>query len=116
MSEKAKSLLCKFYGVYTFQSGNSNIHFLLMENLEPIDNKLFKYKFDLKGSIQGRKTKDFLINKEGKTLKDRDFLLMKKAKPTCMKLSRAVANDLMELIKSDLKIIEENKLMDYSLF
>ena len=116
ISENNRIILCKIYGVYTFKTGLNEINFILMENIAPIDDKYIKYKFDLKGSLQGRKTKNFLIAKHNKTLKDLDYKELKKSKPITMNLPEAIAYDLEQLISEGIKILEKNNLMDYSFF
>ena len=115
ISENNRIILCKIYGVYTFKTGLNEINFILMENIAPIDDKYIRYKFDLKGSLQGRKTKNFLKEKN-KTLKDLDYKELKKSKPITMKLPEAIAYDLEQLIFEGVKILEKNNLMDYSFF
>ena len=116
ISENNRIILCKIYGVYTFKTGLNEINFILMENIAPIDDKYIRYKFDLKGSLQGRKTKNFIKEKHNKTLKDLDYKELKKSKPITMKLPEAIAYDLDQLIFEGVKILEKNNLMDYSFF
>ena len=87
-----------------------------MENIAPFNKQSLLYKFDLKGSIQGRRTKQ-LFSKKGKTFKDLDYIDIKDKEPNAkIILETKVVRAMKKVIKEDLKILREANLMDYSLF
>ena len=87
-----------------------------MENIAPFNKQSLLYKFDLKGSIQGRRTKQ-LFSKKGKTFKDSDYIDIKDKEPNAkIILETKVVRAMKKVIKEDLKILREANLMDYSLF
>ena len=98
------------------QTGSSELHVVLMENIAPFNKRSLLYKFDLKGSIQGRRTKQ-LFSKKGKTFKDLDYIDIKDKEPNAkIILETKVVRAMKKVIKEDLKILREANLMDYSLF
>ena len=73
------SLISKIFGVFTVKrQGTSPITLCLMENTVMLTNdKMLQYKFDLKGSTHGRRTKGVVTSKTDR--KDLDFLHLKKS-------------------------------------
>ena len=111
------SLLVRIYGIYKINIGLSHVNMILMENICPIQNDdLIKYKFDLKGSLFGRKTKNFIKHKKTKTLKDLDFLEIIKLEPNLFYIN-SFQRELFEgIMKNDLALLTKCNFMDYSLF
>ena len=73
---------------------------------------MLRYKFDLKGSTFGRKTKGVVTSKTDR--KDLDFVDLKKDDPE--KLSFAEINKhLIMILKRDVFFLRERGLIDYSL-
>lgn len=115
-AERSVTYLTRIYGLFTLQTGSSELHVVLMENIAPFNKQSLLYKFDLKGSIQGRRTKQ-LFSKKGKTFKDLDYIDIKDKEPNAkIILETKVVRAMKKVIKEDLKILREANLMDYSLF
>ena len=116
LTENNFSILSRIYGLYTLRMGISVVHMVLMENIFPYESDFILYKFDLKGSFMGRKTKK-LFEKKDATLKDIDYCELSNNRSD-IKLS-FLKNDIITIKKSihnDLKILEKGNLMDYSFF
>ena len=116
LTENTFSILTRIYGLYTLKIGISVVHMVLMENIFPYESDYVLYKFDLKGSYIGRKTKN-LFQKKDVTLKDIDYCELSSNRSD-IKLS-FLKNDIIKIKKtfiSDLKILEKGNLMDYSFF
>ena len=73
-------------------------------------------KFDLKGSLLGRETKLCLENNSSKTLKDKDFIDLKKMDSQIIEFSEDDIDDIESTIKTDISILSLSDLMDYSFF
>lgn len=115
LAESRNSLLSKIYGAFTLKMSGSVMHLLILENIAPYSPQSLLYKFDFKGSRQGRKTKKLLQNTQ-KTLKDLDYLDLdndETAKISLNSYSKAIIRDT---IREDIKMLQESNLMDYSLF
>ena len=58
-------MIARFYGVYEVRTSFfKKIYLVLMENVKPfVNRKKELYSFDLKGSTQGRETKNFSTKK-----------------------------------------------------
>lgn len=110
------SLLMRIYGAFTLKMGRSVVHVVMMENLAPFSNDAFLYKFDLKGSLSGRKT-DEIFAKKTQTLKDLDYLeISDKEKNAKIDLSSEDIKNMKTTMKDDLDLVEKANLMDYSMF
>ena len=73
------SLIGKIFGVFTVKrEGSSPIYLALMENTTQYNPAMLRYKFDLKGSTLGRKTKGVVTSKTDR--KDLDWLELKEKK------------------------------------
>ena len=109
------SQLMRIYGLYTMKMGLSRNHLILMENIAPFRKKDILFKFDLKGSLLGRKTK--ITFKNSKTYKDLDYLeLCNKDEKAKIELSSSNISKLELALKDDLTLLENAGLMDYSFF
>ena len=101
-----QSLLCRIYGVFVLKiPGVAAVDILLMQNL--FYNMKLNRVYDIKGSTAGRTSKK---QKEG-PLKDLDFINNKER--LFMKL-----DDIKEVefyMLKDLKLLKQNRLMDYSM-
>ena len=117
LSLNKHSLLVKIFGVFTLNMGLSEIHLILMENVAPYSSNKIKLRFDLKGSVAQRETKDLAKNMKTKTLKDLDYLYLKsKSSAPIVSLSKGNVNFVLEIIKKDIKLLQHYNLIDYSLF
>nr|XP_054751980.1 phosphatidylinositol 4-phosphate 5-kinase type-1 alpha-like isoform X2 [Lytechinus pictus] len=109
--QNPRTLLPKFYGLYTYQSGGKNIRFVVMNNLLPSTLKMHQ-KFDLKGSTYKRKASKGEKQKKSPTLKDLDFM---EEHPDGLHLDALTYNALLKTIQRDCRVLESFKIMDYSL-
>lgn len=114
VAENNSSHLSEIYGLYTLNVGSSQLHLILMENIAPFSNDIIEIKFDLKGSMVGRETKNLMGNKK-KTLKDNDYLRLKNSKIN-IQLEKDQKARFKEMLKSDLSFLQRCNSMDYSLF
>ena len=115
--ENKLSYLVKIYGLYTIDNGLSSFHVILMENISPFPTSKISYKFDLKGSLFERDTKDLLQNRRIKALKDNDFLALKdKVNEHLINISNENIQIILETIQEDIKLLTKANLMDYSLY
>ena len=75
------SLISKIFGVFTIKrEGMAPVILCLMENTVQLKSpKMLRYKFDLKGSTLGRRTKGVVTSKTDR--KDLDFVDLKKKDP-----------------------------------
>ena len=75
---------------------------------------MLRYKFDLKGSTAGRRTKSSVVMTSKTDRKDLDFLDLKKKEKE--KLSFAEINKhLIKILKRDVFYLKQRGLLDYSL-
>ena len=87
-----------------------------MENISPFSEEAFIYKYDLKGSWVGRKTKNIFSCKM-KTLKDIDYLdIANKERSAKVLLKEEVVTLLKREMNDDLSLLMNARLMDYSMF
>ena len=76
--------------------------------------EMLRYKFDLKGSTHGRRTKPDVVVTSKTDRKDLDFLDLKKKEKD--KLSFAEINKhLIIILKRDVFYLKQRGLLDYSL-
>ena len=116
IATKNTTYLTRLYGAYTLKLGRSEINLVLMENLAPFSSDAFLFKYDLKGSTVGRKTKNIFSNKKS-TLKDLDYLAIGNLeKRTKIMLTEQAVKTIKYEIKDDLNLLRDAKLMDYSMF
>ncbi len=111
LNQNPRTLLPKFYGLYTYQSGGRNIRLVVMNNLMPSDITMHQ-KFDLKGSTYKRKASKAERLKKLPTLKDLDFM---EEHPEGLMLDTATYNALVKTLQRDCRVLESFKIMDYSL-
>lgn len=69
-------------------------------------------KFDLKGSLLGRKTKLGLGNQSSKTLKDKDFIDLKRMDQNLIEINEDDIDDIQSSMKNDIEILSNSQLMD----
>jgi hypothetical protein len=56
LKKNPKSLMAKIVGIYSIRIGNKDkVYQVLMESLDPIDEKFIKFKYDLKFSSVNRR-------------------------------------------------------------
>ncbi|XP_006821157.1 phosphatidylinositol 4-phosphate 5-kinase type-1 alpha-like [Saccoglossus kowalevskii] len=112
LNQNPRTLLPKFYGLYTYQCGGKNIRLCCMNNLLPSHIKMHQ-KFDLKGSTYKRRASKYERSKRSPTLKDLDFI---EEHPEGLLLDGQTYNALMlKTIPRDCRVLESFKIMDYSL-
>lgn len=110
------SNLTRIYGLYTLILGISKVHVVIMENIFPFDKKALICKYDLKGSSLGRRTKK-LFDKKGVTLKDNDYIELSNKYPQyTINLTEQGKFIINNVLSSDLDVLEQADLMDYSFF
>lgn len=114
VTENYNTLLVRTYGVYTLAVGLSRITIILMENISPISDAHIIRRFDLKGSLLGRKTKNLNLNNKNKTLKDIDFLEVKRIYPGLIGFEEKSIISILETITHDLNLLRNSNIMDYS--
>jgi hypothetical protein len=116
ITENYNTLMGRTYGVYTLAVGMSRVNVILMENVAPIESKHVIRKFDLKGSMVGRETKNLNINNRTKTLKDKDFLEFKRLYPDLINFEEKSIYSILETLKCDISMLRKLSIMDYSFF
>jgi hypothetical protein len=89
---------------------------VLMENIAPIDSRLVLKKYDLKGSLYGRETKQLNLSEKSKTLKDKDFNDLKRLGKHLIQFEDKSVVNIIETIKYDIALLRNASLMDYSFF
>ena len=110
-----RSLICKIFGVFKVKiATTSKVYLMLMENtLQFRDEANIDFIFDLKGSTVARKYNGKITQKT--TLKDVNFLLAKKVNPLLVNLRTEDRDTLMNALHADVRFLQGQKLMDYSL-
>ena len=96
------SLISKIFGMFTVKrAGMSPVILCLMENTVQLKNEeMLQYKFDLKGSTYGRRTKGIVTSKTDR--KDLDFLDLKKERTSAKHLKIAKINQhLIDILEKD---------------
>lgn len=111
LQQNPRTLLPKFFGMYTYQANQKNIRLVVMNNLLPSGFKLH-LKFDLKGSTYKRKASKREKEKKSPTFKDLDFLELL---PEGLMLEPETYTALMTTMRRDCRVLESFKIMDYSL-
>ena len=108
--QNPRTLLPKFFGLYCYQSGTSNIRLTVMNNLLPSKYKCHK-KFDLKGSTYKRKASKAERSKKSPIWKDLDFQLQF---PHGIPLDSETYDAVIKTISRDIRVLESFNIMDYS--
>ena len=107
------SLIGKIFGVFTVKrEGSSPIYLALMENTTQYNPSMLRYKFDLKGSTLGRKTKGVVTSKTDR--KDLDWLELKEKKTKLLEIS-AINKPIGKILRRDVNFLKNHGLIDYSL-
>lgn len=112
-----ETLIAKVYGIYTIaiNEGSSKVHIILMQNLVTCKPNLLKLIFDLKGSTFQRFTKQIGQINPNRALKDLDFLWMKRVEKDLIQFSKDAKDNIYSQLESDVQMLSDNNLMDYSL-
>lgn len=115
MTKNTNSLLAKILGIFTIKASQfSEVHIILMENTVRLKNpKQLKYVFDLKGSTIDRTVSGKI--KETTTLKDINFMLVKKQIKTLTALKEKTVSRLIKTMRSDVEFLRSLNIMDYSM-
>uniref|UniRef100_K1QA59 Phosphatidylinositol-4-phosphate 5-kinase type-1 alpha n=1 Tax=Magallana gigas TaxID=29159 RepID=K1QA59_MAGGI len=111
LNQNPRTLLPKFYGFYSYQSGGKNIPFVVMNNLLPSSVKLHE-KYDLKGSTYKRKASRAERSMSSPTLKDLDFM---NNHPEGILLEKDKYDALIKNIQRDCRVLESFNIMDFSM-
>jgi 1-phosphatidylinositol-4-phosphate 5-kinase len=111
LTQNRYTLLPKFFGLYKYQCGGTNIRIVAMNNLLP-RNYVYHEKFDLKGSTYKRKASQQEREKKSPTFKDLDFAQMH---PEGFTLSPEHYDAVSDSLSRDVKVLESFSIMDYSL-
>jgi 1-phosphatidylinositol-4-phosphate 5-kinase len=114
--ENEQTLLSRIYGLYTLKMGMSKVTILLMENVAPIDSSLVIRRFDLKGSLAGRETKQLNLTEKTKTLKDKDFLDLQHGGQHFVNFDNKSRIIISDIIEYDIELLRNCNIMDYSFF
>lgn len=115
VKENPNTLISQFYGLHRvkmpFKNGSKKVHFIVMNNLFP-PHRDIHFKYDLKGSTWGRKTK---YGKDTDlshlTLKDLNWL----ERHDSIKFGPAKKKLFIQQLESDVKLLKKINVMDYSL-
>ncbi len=70
----------------------------------------------MKGSLFGRETTLGLDKNNTKTLKDKDFIDLKRMYPLLIEFNQDDIDDIEETMGRDIEILSDSSLMDYSFF
>jgi len=111
LHQNPRTLLPKFFGMFTYQAMQKNIRLVVMNNLLP-SGVTMHLKFDLKGSTYKRKASKSERAKKYPTFKDLDFLDLI---PEGFHLDPETYTALMSTIERDCRVLESFDIMDYSL-
>lgn len=124
IKQNPNTLLPKFFGHYRYKCISvkysinpfspkkvKNIRLVVMNNLIPSGVEMYQ-KFDLKGSTYNREASPPELAKTKPTLKDLDFM---KYYPNGLYLNKNDYKSLIDTLKSDVSVLENYKIMDYSL-
>uniref|UniRef100_A0A2P2I218 Phosphatidylinositol 4-phosphate 5-kinase type-1 alpha-like n=1 Tax=Hirondellea gigas TaxID=1518452 RepID=A0A2P2I218_9CRUS len=111
LNQNPRTLLPKFFGLYTYQCNAKNIRLVTMNNLLPSSIKMHQ-KYDLKGSTYKRKANKYERNKDSPTFKDLDFM---EHHPDGILLEADTYKALMNTLERDCRVLASFKIMDYSL-
>ena len=108
------TLISQFYGLHRVKLqgfGGRKIHFVVMNNLFPPHRDIHQ-TFDLKGSTIGRNYKEEDLEKNPRaTLKDLNWIRRNKH----FELSLWKKRMFIEQLQKDVQLLQELKIMDYSL-
>merc|ERR1719153_2041747 len=111
LQQNPRTLLPKFFGMFTYQANQKNIRLVVMNNLLPSGVKMH-LKFDLKGSTYKRKASKHEKEKKSPTFKDLDFMELL---PEGLLLEPETYSALISTMRRDCRVLESFKIMDYSL-
>ena len=118
ITENRYTFLSKIYGAYTLCYGLSKINIIVMENVAPMkEGEVLLRRFDLKGSVKGRITKNVNLENRKQTLKDLDYLDLKSTFDEGLEFtSDKNLFDLFGVFRNDIRMLCKHGLMDYSFF
>lgn len=111
LTQHTKTLLPKYYGLFSLISGVKTIRLVIMNNILPLSYNFIE-KYDLKGSTYFKRQHDANAVSHNITLKDLDFL---KNWPNGFYLPCKVYKLLLKSIERDCTVLESYCIMDYSL-
>jgi len=111
LNQNPKTLLPKFFGMYTYHANQKNIRLIVMNNILPSSIKMH-LKFDLKGSTYKRKASKHEKSKKSPTYKDLDFMDLL---PEGLSMEPDTYTALIATMRRDCRVLESFKIMDYSL-
>jgi 1-phosphatidylinositol-4-phosphate 5-kinase len=116
-----KTFLAKIYGIFSIRIDQfETISVMIMQNTLPnVPHTELSYVFDMKGSSIKREVLKGVENRDlkpthGKVLKDLDYLRLKEVK-SFMKMDECVAKMIVNQLDRDVKFLNNERYMDYSL-
>eukprot|EP00800_Vazella_pourtalesii_P006302 TRINITY_DN1790_c0_g1_i1.p1 TRINITY_DN1790_c0_g1~~TRINITY_DN1790_c0_g1_i1.p1 ORF type:complete len:490 (+),score=87.62 TRINITY_DN1790_c0_g1_i1:185-1654(+) len=111
--QNSKTLVPKFFGLFSYQTVLKTMRFVIMNNVLP-SNLKYQMKFDLKGSSYNRKATvtEVAGGLMPVTLKDNDF---QEKLPNGITMTSDKRDLLVEVLERDCDVLESFDIMDYSL-
>lgn len=106
------SLLSRFVGLHRVENPDiGKVHFIVMRNVFGAITHSLRWRFDLKGSSEGRNAKPEEKIQKTPVLKDNDFREMN----IYIRLTKSKRASLLESLEKDCQLLSEAGIMDYSL-
>ncbi|KAL7669802.1 hypothetical protein ACOME3_004749 [Neoechinorhynchus agilis] len=112
-NQNTRSLLPKFFGLYTYVNRFNQVRLIVMNNILPSSFKPIHMRFDLKGSTYGRNASEAEKRKSQPTLKDNDFLDM--FSQGALRVKQQTYDSLVKTIGKDCLVLMSFGIMDYSM-
>ncbi|EMD46836.1 phosphatidylinositol4-phosphate 5-kinase, putative [Entamoeba histolytica KU27] len=112
IQENPQTLIPRFYGMFRIKpQKDEEYRYVVMNNLFPNDNFPLQYKFDLKGSMYGRKANEKERNKKSPCFKDLDFVEQKAE----IHIGPKLLQPFKEQVEKDSGLMAKMHLIDYSM-
>ncbi|ELP83987.1 phosphatidylinositol-4-phosphate 5-kinase, putative, partial [Entamoeba invadens IP1] len=112
IQENPQTLIPRFYGMYRIKPKHGDEYrYVVMNNLFPNTQFPLQFKFDLKGSLYGRKADENERGKKSPCYKDIDFLDQK----AVIKIGPNLVNAFKTQVEKDSELMSDMHLIDYSL-
>ncbi|EDR27596.1 cylicin-2, putative [Entamoeba dispar SAW760] len=112
IQENPQTLIPRFYGMFRIKpQKDEEYRYVVMNNLFPNDNFPLQYKFDLKGSMYGRKANEKERSKKSPCFKDLDFVEQKAQ----IHIGPKLLQPFKEQVEKDSGLMAKMHLIDYSM-
>ncbi|EKE38648.1 phosphatidylinositol-4-phosphate 5-kinase, putative [Entamoeba nuttalli P19] len=112
IQENPQTLIPRFYGMFRIKpQKDEEYRYVVMNNLFPNDNFPLQYKFDLKGSMYGRKANEKERSKKSPCFKDLDFVEQKAE----IHIGPKLLQPFKEQVEKDSGLMAKMHLIDYSM-